>query len=115
MVTLDISMLGCCRQPAHQPSEWLRNDAQVEPTQNQSLQGAYRSVADTSEADTDARHGRDAPFMEVAGEHGQASPRVRYEIWKYCQSTSKVHAQVLQNLRVREDSIWHEWKLNGRD
>ena len=24
-----------------------------------------------------------------------------YEIWKYCQSTSKVHAQVLQNLRVQ--------------
>ena len=26
-----------------------------------------------------------------------------YEIWKYCQSTSKVHAYVLQNLRA------HEW------
>ena len=23
-----------------------------------------------------------------------------YEIWKYCQSTSKVHAQVLENVRV---------------
>ena len=25
---------------------------------------------------------------------------LHYEIWKYCQSTSKVHASVLQNLRV---------------
>ena len=26
---------------------------------------------------------------------------MHYEIWKYCQSTSKVHASVLQNLRVQ--------------
>ncbi len=30
-------------------------------------------------------------------------PQARhYEIWVYCQSTSKVHAQVLQNLRMQE-------------
>ena len=34
-------------------------------------------------------------FVQVSSE------ALHYEIWEYCQGTSKVQAQVLQNLRVR--------------
>ena len=45
----------------------------------------------------------DAPGQEVhrdCSPHLPPKPASHYEIWKYCQSTSKVQAEVLQNLRV---------------
>ena len=41
--------------------------------------------------------GHRLPTNLAAAAQGHA---LHYAIWKYCQSTSKVHAQVLQNLRV---------------
>ena len=35
----------------------------------------------------------------------QSRAHPHYEIWEYCQSTSKVHAQVLQNLRGTRSSL----------
>ena len=44
----------------------------------------------------DTHSARSAPFQQTL-----RIVTAHHEIWKYCQSTSIVHAKVLQNLRVR--------------